>query len=86
MYENEGRSAAAVTSESPTATNALTGANIPTTTSHSIDKSRKTTTPHAATRKNARIGAIDTHHHVLKQGWFDSRTALTKRKTRNWTS
>ena len=63
--------------------NVLPGANVPAMLTYLITKSRKTTTPRAVTRKNARIGAIDTYHHALKQGRFNSRAALVKRKTRS---
>jgi len=84
--ENEGWNAAHTTSENPTMTNMLPGANVPATPPHLIAKCWKTKMHHPATKKNAQARVIDTHHHVSRQEWSNSKAPLAKTRTRSWMS
>ena len=85
-HKNEGWSTAHTTTESPTMMNALPGANVPTTTPPSIIKDRKTKMHHLATKKNTQVELTDTHHHMSKLEWSDSKALLAKTRTRSWMS
>jgi len=83
--ENVGRSAAHATSESPTATDALPGANVHATLPPSMIKSRATKTLSTATKSNTQCGRTDTRR-VSKQEPFDSRTPNAEATTGSWES
>src|SRR6266581_1706411 len=85
VHETVGWSAAHATSESPTATDVLPGANVHATLPPSMIKSRATKTPCTATKSNSHCGGTDTRC-TSKQEPFDSRTPNGGAKTWSWES
>ena len=84
-HKNVGWSTAHATSESPTATDMLPGANVHVTLPPSMIKSWAMKTLSTATKSNTQHRHTDTYH-MSKQELFDLRTPNVEVTTGSWES